>query len=88
MLHIKVCGKKCSFTTLTEGKYLVGEGSPRTGEPRGKGPTKTGLGTDGGSGIDRHTHGGYSSGVEGGVTPAPKGFLSRRQLPVPRSAQD
>ena len=81
--------KNCSFTALTEGKCLVGEGSLRTGEPRGKGPTKTGRGTDGGSGIDRHTGGGgYSGGVEGGVTPAPKGFLSRGQLPVPRSAQD
>ena len=79
--------KNCSFTALTEGKCFVGEGKPRTGEPRGKGPTKTGLGTGGGSGIDRHT-GGYSSGVEGGVTPAPKGFLSRGQLPVPRSTLD
>ena len=51
---IKVCWKNCSFTALTEGKCLVGEGSPGTGEPRGKGPTKTGRGTDGGSGIDRH----------------------------------
>ena len=50
--------KNCSFTALTEGKCFVGEGKPRTGEPRGKGPTKTGLGTGGGSGIDRHTHGG------------------------------
>ena len=79
--------KNCSFTALTEGKCLVGEGKPRTGELRGKGPTKTGRGTEGGSGIDRHT-GGYSSGVEGGVTPAPKSFLSRGQLPVPRSTLD
>ena len=53
----RCAGKNCSFTALTEGKCLVGGGKPGTGEPRGKGPTKTGRGTDGGSGIDRHTRG-------------------------------